>query len=257
MRVNYHTHTKRCKHAGGNEEDYVIEAINKGFDIIGISDHAAFPDKDYGYRMEYSELNDYLMAVDEAKNKYSDKIKVLKSLEIEYMPKYRDFYEELLEKKKLDYLLLGQHFYINSKKEFHNITSVDSTNHYVDYANSIKEALDTGYFKIVAHPDLFCINPYSWDINSDRATDIIVDAVVKNNAIIEYNANGLRRDIVKAEDGDRYPYPHINLWKKVKESGARVIVGSDCHNPKVLWDEYMDKAYENLSELGIKPVFEL
>ncbi len=27
-KVNFHTHTYRCKHAVGNEEDYVIEAIN-------------------------------------------------------------------------------------------------------------------------------------------------------------------------------------------------------------------------------------
>ena len=28
-RTNYHTHTKRCKHAGGTELDYVKAALEK------------------------------------------------------------------------------------------------------------------------------------------------------------------------------------------------------------------------------------
>ena len=39
MRANYHTHTSRCNHAVGSEEDYVIHAIEQGFDILGFSDH--------------------------------------------------------------------------------------------------------------------------------------------------------------------------------------------------------------------------
>ena len=32
MRTNYHTHTYRCHHASGTEEDYIIEGIaNIGF----------------------------------------------------------------------------------------------------------------------------------------------------------------------------------------------------------------------------------
>ena len=29
MRTNYHTHTYRCHHASGTEEDYIIEGIEK------------------------------------------------------------------------------------------------------------------------------------------------------------------------------------------------------------------------------------
>ena len=43
---NYHTHTKRCGHAIGEDEEYVLRAIENGFDEIGFSDHAPmlFPD---------------------------------------------------------------------------------------------------------------------------------------------------------------------------------------------------------------------
>ena len=43
-KVNFHTHTYRCKHAVGNEEDYVIEAINQNLTTLGMSDHGPYPD---------------------------------------------------------------------------------------------------------------------------------------------------------------------------------------------------------------------
>ncbi|HAH75526.1 MAG TPA: histidinol phosphate phosphatase HisJ family protein, partial [Kandleria vitulina] len=37
---NYHTHTYRCKHAIGKEEDYIKNAIKAGYTELGFSDHA-------------------------------------------------------------------------------------------------------------------------------------------------------------------------------------------------------------------------
>ena len=36
---NYHTHTFRCGHAYGTDEEFVLEAINQGFRFIGFADH--------------------------------------------------------------------------------------------------------------------------------------------------------------------------------------------------------------------------
>lgn len=39
MKFDYHTHHNRCGHATGTVRDYVIAAIEKGLQVIGISDH--------------------------------------------------------------------------------------------------------------------------------------------------------------------------------------------------------------------------
>ena len=39
MKTNYHTHTTRCMHATGDDEDYVLSAIKGGYRILGFSDH--------------------------------------------------------------------------------------------------------------------------------------------------------------------------------------------------------------------------
>ena len=62
---NYHTHTNRCGHADNNmqDEDFVIELINKGFKKIAFTDHCPekeIIDKRENMRMEYGQIEEYL-----------------------------------------------------------------------------------------------------------------------------------------------------------------------------------------------------
>lgn len=254
MRVNYHTHTYRCKHAGGTEEDYTLAAIENDVKILGFSDHGPFPNVDYGLRMEYSELTDYIHEIDRLKEVYSDKITLYKGLEIEYFKKHINYYEDLLTKEGLDYLVLGQHQYILEDGTHKNIYFADNTEWYLEYANAISEALATGYFKILAHPDLCMKNSLPWDYNCDKTFDIILNSVSKYGTILEFNANGIRRGVSDYPDGKRYPYPHEKLWQRLKGTDIKVTVGSDCHNPKHIWDDAVDLSYKTLDDLQIAPV---
>ena len=59
MKYNYHTHTSRCFHAKGKDEEYVLAAIEAGFDEIGFADHTAWKfDTDFvsNMRMPESQL---------------------------------------------------------------------------------------------------------------------------------------------------------------------------------------------------------
>ena len=49
MLYNYHTHTKRCNHAIGEDREYVENAIQGGLETLGFADHApyVFPYPDY------------------------------------------------------------------------------------------------------------------------------------------------------------------------------------------------------------------
>jgi len=256
MKVNYHTHTKRCQHAQGTEEEYVLAALANQMDILGFSDHGPYPDKPYKVRMPYSEFDEYLTTVDELKKRYASSIKILKSVEIEYLPEEEKFYEDLLTKKGLDYLLLGQHFYYTHSGEEHNMFNLASQDWCIGYAKAIAAGLKTGYYKILAHPDLFLMNEnFAWNKNCDIAQDIILDAAISTNMILEYNANGLRRGIKTFPDGERYPYPVERFWKEVKKAGCRVIVGSDCHDTAHIYDEYVELAYKQLHDLGIEPLY--
>ncbi|MCM1283988.1 MAG: histidinol-phosphatase [Roseburia sp.] len=257
MKTNFHTHVKRCRHAGGDAEDYVRCAIENGLSQLGFSDHAPFADVDFGMRMPYSELWEYLGEVDAVRDKYGSKITVWKGLEIEYLPEYRRYYEELLTEYGVEYLLLGEHFYKDAAGNNANIYEAHSTEQCLSYARSVAEGMKTGFFKAVAHPDLYMLNMDVWDDNCARAADLIIDTAVATDTVLEYNANGLRRPQTKYSDGLRHPYPHDTFWKMAAGTSVRAIVNSDCHSPKDLWDEAMERAHRNLRELGIKPIEEL
>ena len=113
MRANYHTHTARCHHAFGEDEEYVKVAIDRGVSVLGFSCHAPmeYPGgyESY-YKMQVCELSEYVGSLLSLKEKYKDKIDIKIGLEAEYYP---ELYEESIKlwvSFPIDYLILGQHF---------------------------------------------------------------------------------------------------------------------------------------------------
>ena len=86
--VNYHSHTYRCKHATGEVVEFVEAASKAGLEILGISDHAAFPDDRWiDVRMRYEELDNYVEAVHAAQRSVPQ-VQVLLSMEYEYVMEF-------------------------------------------------------------------------------------------------------------------------------------------------------------------------
>lgn len=40
--IDLHTHHERCGHASGSLRDYVESALDKGVEVLGLSDHTPF-----------------------------------------------------------------------------------------------------------------------------------------------------------------------------------------------------------------------
>ena len=256
MNNNFHTHTYRCKHAGGSERDYLSCAIEKGLSILGFSDHAPYPDDRFGLRMDFCELQDYLDQVNLLKKEQValKEIIVKSGLEIEYDPRESAYYKKLLEEYGFDYLLMGQHFYITPQGTAQNVYELTSTDQYLLYAQSLVDAMASGFFSAFAHPDLIFINNFTWDENCQKACEIIVQGAVKHHTILEFNANGIRRGKSIFIDGERYPYPHDKFWYLVAASQVPTIISSDCHSPNQVWDETMISAHQIAKELGLNIV---
>ncbi len=250
MLTNYHTHCELCKHAEGSVEDYVRQAMTDGFDVLGMSDHLPYPNFDYGFRMEFAEIWDYITDVRDAQKKYGDRLNILLGFESEYMREYRRYYEELLDEYGVEYLVLGQHFYdINGY--WKSAYDIDNTSECLSYARSVCEGLDTGYYSLLAHPDIVGVNCLPWDKNMDRMTDMIVESAVKNDIPLEINANGVRRGLVTDELGEHYTYPHFKFWEKVAEAKAKVVISADCHNPSLLNDSDVQKCRDIAKNWGL------
>ena len=249
MLYNYHGHTKRCHHARGNDEDYVLEAIKNGYDEIGFSDHAPyiFPKGHKStFRMSCDDAQGYVDSILDLKEKYQNVINIKLGFEVEYYPELIEKELEFLKSLHYDYIILGQHFTDNeyepwAKYSGHETDSVAILDKYI---SQVLLAAKSGEFTYIAHPDV---------INFTGDKDIYIkkmaDMVKKLKEIgipLEFNFLGYTTN--------RH-YPNRDFWQIVAEYGNDVVIGLDAHDVEVYSDkENLEKAKEYLSSLGIKPL---
>ena len=73
----YHSHTKRCGHASGEDEEIVLAAINHGVKVLCMTDHSPIPNQEQeGIRMKNEELDEYVETWTKLKEKYKDQIEI-------------------------------------------------------------------------------------------------------------------------------------------------------------------------------------
>ena len=255
MKCNFHTHTARCNHAVGLDEEYVLSAIEAGFDEIGFSDHTPWPFES-GYvspmRMRADELEEYVLSVNRLREKYKDKIKIHLGLECEYFKDYIPWLCAMGEKYGIEYFLLGHHF---SPDEEHGLYNGRIKTHaeIERYKNDVLEALESGLFFYVAHPDIFMRTYGEFDDYCEKASREIIAKAIETKTPLEYNLLGLTHC---KEDGMKEGYPHSKFWHIAGEMGALAVVGIDAHDPKAFLEtEKFEKARAMLESSGVKLVF--
>lgn len=246
-KTNFHTHVYRCGHATGNVADYVKEAIKNGYEAIGISDHGPLPDYFFD-RMSHKEVEEYLRDVNEAIEKYGDKIKIYRALELEYFPEFDDYYEKL--KKDFNYFVLGHHYYETHKSSWH----VTNESELKIYTEELLVAMASGHFAFVAHPDLFACSYPVWDEKCIEASYKICRKAVELKIPLEINANGVRKGLHEKPEGMRYNYPREEFWIIAKECGVKVLINSDCHHPHEFHDSGVEKARNLAKEWNVEVI---
>ena len=214
----FHVHTKRCKHAG-NDEDfrYVESAINLRAERIVFTDHAPFPGNPFRNRMEMEELADYIDSMEALKKEYAGQIEVQFGLEIEYLPSFQAYYQDLYDSKKFDLLMLGQHFYEKEDGSF-SFQNEDKSEEFQGLRTAIVSGIETGLFDVVAHPDRIFRRCKDWNADMMGASYDIINAASKHQVLLEKNLTSKR---VK----NQYWPP---FW--VRAAGKLVLTGYDAHS---------------------------
>ena len=249
LSTNYHTHTKRCGHASGEDEEYVLNAIQAGITVLGFSDHAPYPEPDSRMRMSMEQLPDYISSIHALKEKYKDVIRIYCGMEVEYYP---DQWETLrMLRETMDYCILGQHTDGLHGKKNHQISAPDELKKYVD---DIEAACDHHLCDLIAHPD-YCM--WSWpriDDHVREAAERIADISLKYDIPVELNCgSGVLRDVRKYPDGFRYGYPTRVFFEAFARKQCRVVIGLDVHNPDLfLTDAYLNRALSVCYGLDIR-----
>jgi histidinol-phosphatase (PHP family) len=237
--ANYHTHTKRCGHATGEDEDYVLEALGAGFRDLGFSDHAMLPGFSDPYkRGDYSLFQGYVDSINSLKKKYQSQIRIYVGFEAEAFPCYYPFYKELLTNGVLDYMILGNHSAMSDDHKiyshFSNITSPSQLYLYKDLAIN---AISTGFFSVFAHPDYFMSSIENFDSDCRKISKEIIEACIAYDVPLEVNIAGIRNGLRKIGSKERWVYPTDDFFSLVSRYKAKCVLGSDAHAPDQLNNE--------------------
>lgn len=249
----FHSHTYRCGHARGEDKEYVELAIKNGIKYLGFSDHAFLPNIDQpGVRGKCNQIDEYVSSIRKLQDIYKDKIKIYVGFEAEYCDRFYSYYKDLLDTKKIDFLILGQHCNFNysnnprfiggtkDETEFHN----EEINLYV--SNLIK-AMETGLFKYIAHPDLFLHTFRSFDKRCEEITRKLCEVAEHYQIPFEINCHGSRY----WKKGEYLVYPVEEFWKIVSEYDVPVVIGYDAHSP-IEFDEDITSDIELAKKLNLK-----
>ena len=247
--TSYHTHTARCKHADGEDREYLDCAVRSGYQVLGFTDHMAWPFSS-GFsspvRMEASQLEEYASAILRLKEEYAPRIRVHLGAECEYFPDYLPWLLEQKERLGLEYLILGMHYPPNEAgfEPFANAAAPDRLLEYTEWAVS---GMESGMFAYLCHPDLPLKSYPRFDRYARRMCEELCAAAQKLDLPLEYNLAGLRL----RESSPGFGYTSQEFWQIAGACRCRAVIASDAHQPQVLEDTGgFRRAREHLDRLG-------
>lgn len=245
MLANYHTHTRRCGHASGEDREYVEAAIQAGFQILGFSDHCpwVFPRKDYvsNIRMEPREVEGYFHSLEALKKEYERDIKIYIGFETEHCPGMMEALDELLAGYPLDYMIQGQHFLGAEYDSVYTGWKHPEEEVLKGYVDIAIEGIRSGRYLYMAHPDL--INFTGDEELYRHYMKQLCVAMKEADLPLEINILGL---------WEGRQYPARRFWEIAKETGNKAIIGMDAHSPQQLLNtETVERAKALCAEFGL------
>lgn len=228
---NLHTHTWRCGHAEGEDYEYIENAVERGFQCLGFSEHIQYRVDNGKYnRINFEEFISYFKEINLLKELYKEKITILCGLEAAYVPEAMTDLLELL--PYCDFVLLGHH-QGGLRDRKYGLSCTDEE--LIKYTEELEEGIATGIFDVVAHPDFFMSTRTIWNEICEESAYRICTAAKEKNIPLELNVKGsyTQQEIVNNKRCVKYPYR--DFWKIVSEVGNDVMYGIDAHSPSEIY----------------------
>ncbi|NLG35192.1 MAG: histidinol-phosphatase HisJ family protein [Lentisphaerae bacterium] len=235
--ADYHTHTRLCRHAGGDPLDYARSAAARGIPEIACTDHIPFPnDPNPAIRMPREDFDLYLDLVRQARREAP--CTVLLGLEADYQRDLVDGHvQAVLDSAEFDLVLGSLH-----TGPFWDLAPgcPAATPEFIEQMNRtyyarMTELARIGLYDICAHFDI--VKRTGIHAPESLLREIVppaLDAVAAAGMAIEINTSGFDHGA-----GEAYPSPMI--LSMMHERGIPIVFGSDAHNPDQV-GRYFDRA---------------
>ncbi len=255
--IDSHTHSKYSKHAIGNIEDIVISAINNKIKYLTITDHAPFP-IDINNRLLDYELKSYFEDIDNMQSKYSKDIIILKGLEVDFLPRYKNYIKNLISTMELDFVIGSIHFIFLENKRINiwDIENIHDEKLISQYFLYLKELIQFNLFDTIGHPDAILRGGLDESIYCDNFYSLI-ELMQNTNISYELNTSGLRKptyDIkTKKKNKGIWNFPSKSLIQRLNDNNISFTIGSDAHKPNEI-NMGIQTILNIVKDVGIKEI---
>lgn len=247
--VDNHIHTRRCRHACGEDREYVENALRRGLREIGFSDHIPQFYDPHGVKkrvMSWADLDDYVRSVETLRGQYPE-ITIRLGLEVDFVPGWEGQAERRIKQYPWDYLIGSVHFL--PEWSYGNLLSERErppVEVYPKYFEQVARAAASGLFDILGHIDLpkRSFAPLAGPEMTDLYWRLAV-RLGKAGTVVELNTYGLRW-----KEGNVGIYPDEELTRLCRQQGVEFTLGSDAHRPEDVGADF-NEACAMLTRIGI------
>lgn len=230
-KVDYHTHSFFSYDGHNAVDDMCNAAIDAGVSEISITDHYDIDGMIEKYYAPYDENAAY-SAVQNAKEKYSGKLKVLYGIELGQPHAYPNEAEAFLKRRNFDFVIGSVHNLVNVP-DFYYLNFETMPDELIGwlferYIVDLNRLLDFGHFDTVAH----LTYPVRYIKRGGKTIDLtkysddfmkIFERIVKSDICLEVNTSGVRQ-------GLGCSVPDYDILQLYYEAGGRnLTIGSDAH----------------------------
>lgn len=230
---DYHVHTYRCGHAGGDSRDFVLKAIERGLAEIGLTDHIplyflAPAERDPKLAMKEEEFDGYVAEVLALREEFRGRIEVRLGLEADYREGYEEELARWLAKADWDLVVGSVHWvggwWIDAPGSQARFETEGTEHLYDEYYRLLAKAARSGLFDVLSHFDLpkkFGHRPAQPRKAAERKA---IAAARDGGCAVEISSAGLRKPVAEA-------YPEARLLEQIVTAGVPVTFASDAHAP--------------------------
>lgn len=260
-RYTLHSHTQYCD-GRAHMEAFAAKACEDGFSVYGFTPHSPVPIVS-SCNMHRDNVDVYIKEAQRLARMYDGRMGILTGMEVDWLGSQWNASIDYFQSMKLDYTISSVHFLQSRRGEWVDIDGRfegfrqkmgryfdDDIRYVVEkyYEESIR-MVERGGFDIVGHFDKIGHNAahFCEGIESERWYESLVEdlmeAIVKSGKVVEINTKAFR------EHG-RF-FPSSCRWKRLVDSGVKLVVNSDAHVPALI-NAGRDEAFAILDNLTLE-----
>lgn len=247
---NIHTHTV-FSDGKNTVEEMIKGAVDRNFLSYGVSDHSETL-CDMSYCMKKEQYTEYILQINNLKEKYKGKIDVLCGMELDYFSQ--------IDRNLFDYIISSVHYIIENNKVYaidhakqiqldciKECFSGDQNKFAEYYYNQCVDNVIKNKPDVVGHIDV--ITKYGVINEDDSIYKEIalsaIDKILNYCNVIEVNTGAIFRKCKST------PYPNPFILKRILEKGGNVVINGDSHCVEAL-DTFFKESVDILKSVGFE-----